>query len=96
MNVLIKPIITEKMTNISEKANRYGFIVDVKASKLQIKKAVEDMYKVDVKSVNTMNYDGKLKTRFTKKAVIKGRQINRKKAIVSLGEGQVIDFFSNI
>ena len=96
MDVLIKPIITEKMTNMSEKANRYGFIVDIKASKLQIKKAVEDMYKVDVKSVNTMNYDGKLKTRFTKKAVIKGRQNNRKKAIVSLGEGQVIDFFSNI
>ena len=96
MDILIKPIITEKMTNMSEKSNRYGFIVDVKASKLQIKKAVEDMYKVDVKSVNTMNYEGKLKTRFTKKAVIKGRQNSRKKAIVFLGDGQVIDFFSNI
>ena len=96
MNVLVKPIITEKMTIMGEKSNRFGFIVDIKSSKLQIKKAVEEMYKVDVKSVNTMNYDGKLKSRSTKKAVIKGRQINRKKAIVSLSEGQVIDFFSNI
>ncbi len=96
MNILIKPIITEKMTNLGEKMNRYGFIVDTHATKLQIKKAVEELYKVNVESVNTMNIMGKQKSRFTKKAVISGKRNDRKKAVVSLAEGQVIDFFSNI
>ena len=56
MNIIIKPVITEKMTNLGEKLNRYGFIVHKRANKLQIKKAVEDLYGVDVDSVNTMNY----------------------------------------
>ncbi len=96
MIIIKKPIITEKMTAISEKLNRYGFIVDVRANKLQIKKAVEDLYGVQVASVNTMRYDGKLKSRYTKTGFIQGRRDAFKKAIVTLAKGETIDFFSNI
>ena len=96
MIIIKKPIITEKMTAISEKLNRYGFIVDVRANKLQIKKAVEDLYGVQVASVNTMRYDGKLKSRYTKTGVVEGKRDAFKKAIVTLAKGETIDFFSNI
>lgn len=96
MNILIKPVITEKMTDLGEKLNRYGFIVHKKANKIQIKKAVEDFYGVDVVAVNTMNYSGREKSRFTKSGVISGRTSAFKKAIVTLAEGETIDFYSNI
>ena len=96
MIIIKKPVITEKMTAISEKLNRYAFIVDVRANKLQIKKAVHDLYGVQVASVNTMRYDGKLKSRYTKAGVVTGRRDAFKKAIVTLAEGETIDFFSNI
>jgi len=96
MNIIKKPVITEKMTGISEKLNRFGFIVHKNANKLQIKKAVEDLYGVDVVSVNTLNYSGKEKSRFTKSGVISGRTNAYKKAIVTLAEGETIDFYSNI
>ena len=96
MIIIKKPVITEKMTAISEKLNRYAFIVDVRANKLQIKKAVQDLYGVQVASVNTMRYDGKLKSRYTKAGMIEGRRDAFKKAIVTLAEGETIDFFSNI
>jgi large subunit ribosomal protein L23 len=96
MNILIKPVITEKMTDLGEKLNRYGFIVHKKANKIQIKKAVEDFYGVDVVAVNTMNYSGREKSRFTKGGVIAGRTSAFKKAIVTLAEGETIDFYSNI
>lgn len=96
MIIIKKPVITEKMTAISEKLNRYAFIVDVRANKLQIKKAVQDFYGVQVTSVNTMRYDGKLKSRYTKTGVISGRRDAFKKAIVTLAKGETIDFFSNI
>ena len=96
MIIIKKPIITEKMTAISEKLNRYGFIVDVRANKLQIKQAVQDLYGVQVAAVNTMRYDGKLKSRYTKAGVIAGRRDAFKKAIVTLSKGETIDFFSNI
>lgn len=96
MNILIKPVITEKMTSLGEKLNRYGFIVNRKANKIQIKSAVEDFYGVDVIAVNTMNYSGKEKSRFTKGGVISGRTNAFKKAIVTLAEGETIDFYSNI
>lgn len=96
MNIIIKPVITEKMTGLGEKLNRYGFIVDKKANKIQIKKAVEDFYGVDVIAVNTLNYSGKEKSRFTKGGVIAGRTSAYKKAIVTLAEGETIDFYSNI
>ena len=84
------------MTAISEKLNRYAFIVDVRANKLQIKQAVQDLYGVQVASVNTMRYDGKLKSRYTKAGIIEGRRDAFKKAIVTLAKGETIDFFSNI
>lgn len=95
--ILLQPIITEKQTDITEKmSNRYGFKVARTANKAQIKEAVEKMYEVEVVSVNTANYAGKLKRRFTKGGLVVGRTPAFKKAIVTLKEGQVIDFFSNI
>jgi large subunit ribosomal protein L23 len=96
MNIIIKPVITEKMTAMGEKLNRYGFIVDKKANKLQIIAAIKDLYGVQVAAVNTMNYSGKLKTRYTKTGIISGKTKAVKKAIVTLAEGETIDFFSNI
>ena len=97
MGIIIKPIVTEKQTAISEKfPNRFGFRVSPDANKIQIKAAVEALYGVNVVSVNTMNYGGKLKSRFTKSGVISGKMPAFKKAIVTLKEGETIDFFSNI
>jgi len=96
MEILLKPIVTEKMTSQGETFNRYGFLVARKANKLQIKKAVEDLYGVTVESVNTINYAGKLKTRYTKSGVMKGRAAATKKAVVTLAKGETIDFYSNI
>ena len=96
MTVIIKPIITEKMTQLGEKLNRYGFMVDRKANKLQIMQAIKDLYGVDVASVNTMVFSGKNKSRFTKSGVISGRTNTYKKAIVTLAKGETIDFYSNI
>ena len=95
MEIIIKPVLTEKMTIQGEKLNRYGFIVDV-ANKLQIRNAVEQMYNVVVTNVNTVNYMGKLKSRFTKAGLLEGRANNFKKAIVTLKDGDKIDFYSNI
>lgn len=96
MGVLIKPLVTEKMTGITDKFNRFGFIVRPEANKLVIKKEIEAMYNVTVVDVNTMNYDGKNKTRYTKAGLVKGRKNAVKKAIVTLKEGDTIDFYSNI
>lgn len=97
MNIIVKPIITEKMTKTTEKfPNRFGFIVDKRANKIEIKRAVEELYGVKVESVNTMNYSGKNKLRYTKSGFIQGRTAAFKKAIVMLAEGDTIDFFSNI
>ncbi|NLZ09058.1 MAG: 50S ribosomal protein L23 [Bacteroidales bacterium] len=96
MNILIKPLITEKMTIQGEKLNRYGFIVDRRANKLQIKQAVESMYGVTVVDVNTINYHGKRKSRFTKAGVLSGRANHFKKAYITLGGEDKIDFYSNI
>ena len=97
MNIIVKPIITEKMTKTTEKfPNRFGFIVDKRANKIEIKRAVEELYGVKVESVNTMNYSGKNKSRYTKSGFIQGRTAAFKKAIVMLAEGDTIDFSSNI
>jgi len=84
------------MSAQSEKLNRFGFVVDKRANKLQIKDAVEGMYGVAVETVNTMNYGGKRKTRNTKAGVISGKTNSFKKAVITLAEGDTIDFFSNI
>ncbi|MBE5034369.1 50S ribosomal protein L23 [Gallalistipes aquisgranensis] len=96
MEILIKPILTEKMTIQGDKLNRYGFIVDPRANKLQVKTAVEQMYNVVVTDVNTINYMGKVKSRYTKAGMLVGRTNNFKKAIVTLKNGDKIDFYSNI
>jgi large subunit ribosomal protein L23 len=96
MEILIKPIVTEKMTIQGEKLNRYGFMVDRFANKIQIKTAVEEMYGVKVLDVNTMNYHGKRKSRFTKAGLLSGRTNHFKKAIVTLAGEDKIDFYSNI
>ena len=84
------------MTSVGEKHNRYGFVVSKKANKIQIKDAVEKMYGVSVDGVNTMNYKGKIKTRYTKGGMVVGNTGDVKKAIVTLTEGDTIDFYSNI
>jgi len=96
MGIIMKPVITEKMTAKSKSLNQFGFIVDKRANKIQIKLEVKDLYGVEVLSVNTMNYSGKSKSRFTKSGVITGKTRAFKKAVVTLAEGESIDFFSNI
>ena len=96
MGIIIKPIVTEKMTQISEKFNRVGFQVAHSANKIEIKKAVEEMYNVTVISVNTSNYHGKKKSRYTKAGIINGMTATYKKAIVTLKQADTSDFYSNI
>ncbi|HDR52322.1 MAG TPA: 50S ribosomal protein L23 [Mariniphaga anaerophila] len=96
MDILIKPLVTEKMNEQAERFNRYGFVVTRDATKPQIKKAVEGLYNVTVNAVNTMVYGGKVKSRYTKSGVISGKTTAYKKAIVTLAEGDSIDFYSNI
>lgn len=97
MGYIIKPLVTEKMTAISEKQNnKFGFIVRPEANKIEIRKEIEQKYNVNVVSVNTMNYAGKRKSRYTKAGVIKGKTVAFKKAIVKLRDGETIDFYSNI
>lgn len=96
MAIIIKPIVTEKMTKLGDKLNRYGFKVQQAANKIQIKQAVEAMYSVSVTDVNTLIVAPKKKSRFTKSGVISGKASAYKKAIVTLKEGEQIDFYSNI
>jgi large subunit ribosomal protein L23 len=96
MNMLIKPIVTEKMTIQGDKLNRYGFVVDKRANKIQIKTAIEKTYGVTVADVNTMRYSGKQKSRFSRSGLVTGRRNAVKKAIITLAKGETIDFYSNI
>ena len=116
MNIIVKPLISEKMTRLTEAAaepklnkiqrnkgiqpkpacNRYGFVVDKRANKIEIKKAVEQFYNVKVVDVNTMNYSGKSKSRYTKAGFLQGRTNAFKKAIVTLAPDNTIDFYSSI
>ena len=96
MGILVKPIITEKMNAQAEKLNRYGFVVEKTANKLEIKDAVEKMYNVKVASVNTQQYIGKVKVRNTTRGMAVGRVNRHKKAIVTLKQGEVIDFYASI
>ena len=96
MAYIVKPLVTEKMTHVTEKENKYGFVVRPEATKLQIKNEVEALYNVTVESVNTMRYAGKNKSRYTKAGLLRGRTNAFKKAIVTLKEGDTIDLYSNI
>ena len=95
MSILKKPIVTEKVSALNEQG-KYGFIVDPNSNKVEIKKAVEKLYGVTVESVNTMNYLGKPKSRYTKSKAVTGRASSFKKAVVTVAEGEVIDFYSGI
>jgi large subunit ribosomal protein L23 len=95
MTIIVKPIVTEKMTQQGDALNRYGFMVNPEVNKLQIKKAVEEMYNVTVANVNTMRYAGKSKTRYTKAGIIRDA-LHRTKSSCNLAEGDKIDFYSNI
>ena len=96
MDIILKPVITEKMTGVSDKLNQYGFIVHREANKYQIKEAIEELYGVRVMAVNTIRYSGKNRSRFTKGGAISGRTASYKKAIITVAEGESIDFYSNI
>ncbi len=97
MRIIIKPVITEKTTAITDKApERFVFRVAPDANKIEIKNAVEAMYNVKVVSVNTMNYSGKRKARYTKSGLVRGKVAAFKKAVVTLEKGQTIDFYANI
>ena len=96
MTYIIKPLVTEKMTGITEKQNKYGFVVRPEANKIELKKEIETRYNVTVTDVNTCVYAGKSKARYTKAGLLAGRTNNFKKAIVTLKDGDKIDFYSNI
>ncbi len=93
--ILIKPVITEKSTRMSDKNNVYTFVVAKSANKIQIRKAVEDMFNVSVASVNTAVMPGKPKSRSTKTAVVRGTKSSYKKAFVTLTAGETINIFGN-
>ena len=96
MDFQIKPIVTEKATGLTEKLNKYTFRVSPEANKYQIKSLVEEVYGVKVVSVNTMIVRGKNKSRYTKSGLLRGKTSSYKKAIVTIAEGETIDFYSNI
>ncbi len=96
MNILIKPIITEKATSDAELNNKYGFVVNPKANKIEIKKAVEDAYGVSVTAVRTMNVRPDRRVRYTRTGIQTGKTAAYKKAIVQVAEGDTIDFYSNL
>lgn len=94
--VLIKPIITEKAEMLSESMNQYSFIVHRNANKIEIKKAIKDMYNVEAEKVNTIIMPAKAKNRNTRSGILRGRVASYKKAIVTLAPGEEIDFFGEI
>ena len=96
MDILIKPIITEKATAASELYNCYSFLVNTKANKLEIKKAVEAAYGVSVDKVRTLNYGPQIKTKYTKTGIQSGKTNATKKAVVHIADGDTIDFYSNL
>ncbi|MBF36612.1 MAG: 50S ribosomal protein L23 [Crocinitomicaceae bacterium] len=96
-DIILKPILTEKMADLGERLNRYAFEVDSNANKIEIKNAIENAYGVNVKAVNTMKHGGgKRKMKYTNRGVSFQRNKLIKKAIVTLEEGDTIDLYENI
>ena len=95
-SIVIKPLVSEKYTDLLEGLGKYTFLVNRNANKIEIKNEVEKIYGVNVEQVNTMNYFGKSKRRFTKTGILSGRTASYKKAIVQVTKGEEIDFFKNI
>ena len=94
--VLVRPVLSEKINKQTEKMNRYAFIVGRKANKIEIKKAVESFYGVQVIDVNTAVMPGKAKSRNTKAGVVTGRKPAKKKAYVTIAEGESIDLYGTV
>ncbi len=94
--ILIRPLITEKMSDLTADQNNYGFLVNPKANKIEIKKAVEEKFSVHVLDVRTINHPGKTKTQFRKGGRFTGRTAKFKKAIIKLREGEIIDLFEEV
>ncbi len=94
--ILIKPVISEKADRLSEKQGKYTFVVNRDANKIEIKKAITDLYNVEVSKVNTMIMPSKPRSRNTKAGIIKGSVSAFKKAIITLEEGETINFFGDI
>lgn len=94
--ILIRPLITEKSEYLGEKRNQYMFVVNKDANKIEIKNAVKDMYNVNVKAVNTLVMPAKSRTRMTKAGMINGAKKSFKKAIITLEDGEMIDFFGEM
>jgi large subunit ribosomal protein L23 len=92
--VLKQPIVTEKVNKQTEKFNRYSFVVDKRANKLEIKKAVEEFYNVRVDDVNTCVVPGKTKSRMTKAGILTGRKPSYKKATITVAAGETIDLYA--
>ncbi|VAX23669.1 LSU ribosomal protein L23p (L23Ae) [hydrothermal vent metagenome] len=95
-NILIRPLVTEKMTELMESENKYGFIVNYNTNKIEIAKAIEKKFEVNVVAVNTIRYKGKTKTQFTKRGRFSGKTPRFKKAIITIKEGQTLDLFEEI
>lgn len=95
-NIIIKPMVTERLTADAEKLNKYGFIVKKDANKIEIREAVEKMYGVSVTGIRTMNYMGKKSVKFTTSGVLKGSKASYKKALVTVAKGEAIDFYAGI
>ena len=96
MRILLKPVITEKATRESELKNRYTFLVDPKANKIEIKKAVEATYGVNVEKVRTLSYGPERRSRYTKNGILHSKTNVTKRAVVEVAEGENIDFYSNL
>lgn len=97
MSILKRPVITEKTADLMDKnVPQYGFVVDIKASKTEIKAEIERIYEVEVERVRTMIVRGKGRSRYSKRGVIHGKKPNIKKAIITLKEGSEIDFYKHI
>lgn len=95
-SIIVKPLVTEKANADAEDFNRYAFVVDRRANKVQIKKEIQAIYGVPVVKVATMNYQGKSKQRYTKSGLLAGRTSHYKKAVVTVAEGEIIDLYNNI
>ena len=96
MNILFKPVITEKASSDSELRNRFTFLVNTNSNKIQIKKAVEKKYGVTVEKVRTLNYGAERRVRYTKTGIQRGKSASIKKAVVRLIEGDTIDFYNKV
>lgn len=96
MGILIRPVITEKANFDSEENNRFAFVVDKRANKIEIKEAIEELYGVHIEKIRTMVVAGKSKTRFTRNGMVSGNSGSYKKAVVQVRSGETIDLYSNI